>query len=119
MPASKIMLGMPLYGYDWTLPYVQGNKWAPTISNIDAIRQAARFGAEIRFDGPGQSPFYRYYDNNGVQHEVWFEDARSVQAKFNLVKSLKLRGVSYWVLGTPFRQNWELLRANFTVKKLV
>ncbi|PWV95327.1 spore germination protein [Paenibacillus cellulosilyticus] len=119
MPASKIMLGMPLYGYDWTLPYVQGNKWAPTISNADAIKRAAQYGAEIRFDGPSQSPFFRYYDNNGVQHEVWFEDARSVQAKFNLVKSLKLRGVSYWVLGTPFRQNWELLRANFTVKKLV
>lgn len=119
MPASKIMIGMPLYGYDWKLPYKQGNEWAPTISNPEAIRRAAQYGAEIRFDGPGQSPFFRYYDNNGVQHEVWFEDARSVQAKFNLVKSLKLRGVSYWVLGTPFQQNWELLRSNFTVKKLV
>ncbi|GMK42640.1 germination protein [Paenibacillus sp. CCS19] len=119
MPASKIMIGMPLYGYDWTLPYAQGNEWAPTLNNPEAIRRAAQYGAEIRFDGPSQSPFYRYYDNNGVQHEVWFEDARSVQAKFNLVKSLKLRGVSYWVLGVPFRQNWELLRANFTVKKLV
>lgn len=119
MPASKINLGMPLYGYDWKLPYVQGNEWAPTLSNPEAIRRAAQYGAEIRFDGPSQSPFYRYYDDSGVQHEVWFEDARSVQAKFNMVKALKLRGVSYWVLGVPFRQNWELLRANFTVKKLV
>nr|WP_202113477.1 glycosyl hydrolase family 18 protein [Paenibacillus sp. MMS18-CY102] len=119
MPANKIVMGMPLYGYDWKLPYVQGNEWAPTLSNPEAIRRAARYGAEIQFDGPSQSPFYRYYDNNGVQHEVWFEDARSVQAKFNLVKALKLRGVSYWVLGTPFRQNWELLAANFNVAKLV
>jgi len=119
MPASKIMVGMPLYGYDWTLPYVQGNKWAPTLSNPEAVRRAARYGAEIRFDGPSQSPFFRYYDNNGVQHEVWFEDARSVQAKFNLVKALHLRGVSYWVLGTPFRQNWMLLGSNFNVAKLV
>ena len=24
MPASKIMMGQNLYGYDWTLPFVQG-----------------------------------------------------------------------------------------------
>ncbi|GFN33291.1 LysM peptidoglycan-binding domain-containing protein [Paenibacillus xylaniclasticus] len=119
MPANKIMMGMPLYGYDWTLPYVQGNEWAPSLSNPEAIRRAARYGAVIQFDGPSQSPFYRYYDDNGVQHEVWFEDARSVQAKFNLVKALHLRGVSYWVLGTPFRQNWVLLGSNFNVAKRV
>ena len=26
IPASKIMLGQNLYGYDWTLPFVQGDR---------------------------------------------------------------------------------------------
>ena len=50
-------------------------------------------------------------------HEVWFEDARSAQAKFDAVKAYALAGVSYWALGYPYPQNWVLLEENFTVKK--
>jgi spore germination protein len=119
IPAEKIVMGMPLYGYDWTLPYVQGAKWAPTVSPKEAVERAGKYGAEIKYDDEAQSPYYSYYDEEGREHIVWYEDARSVQAKFNLVKSYKLRGVSYWVLGVPFPQNWYVLQANFTIKKLV
>ncbi|OMF24387.1 spore gernimation protein [Paenibacillus sp. FSL H8-0548] len=119
IPPQKVMLGMPLYGYDWTLPYVQGGKWAPTISPKEAVNRAGKYGAEIKYDDEGQSPYYNYYDEEGREHIVWYEDARSVQAKFNLVKTYGLRGVSYWVLGVAFPQNWYVLGANFTIKKLV
>ncbi|MGO4548138.1 LysM peptidoglycan-binding domain-containing protein [Paenibacillus sp. 2TAB23] len=119
IPPQKIVMGMPLYGYDWTLPYVQGAKWAPTISPQAAISRANQFGADIQYDEEGQSPYYHYYDREGREHVVWYEDARSVQAKFNLVKAYNLRGVSYWVLGVSFPQNWYVLQANFTIKKLV
>lgn len=119
IPAEKIVMGMPLYGYDWTLPYVQGAKWAPTVSPKEAVDRAGKYGAEIQYDDESQSPYYNYYDEEGREHIVWYEDARSVQAKFNLVKTYKLRGVSYWVLGVPFPQNWYVLQANFTIKKLV
>jgi len=119
IPANKVVMGMPLYGYNWTLPYVQGGKWAPTISPHKAVELAARVGAEIRYDLESESPYFNYFDEQGQEHVVWFEDARSVQAKFNIVKSYGLRGVSYWVLGLEFPQNWYTLQANFTVKKLV
>ncbi|WP_138755864.1 LysM peptidoglycan-binding domain-containing protein [Paenibacillus sinopodophylli] len=119
IPSQKIVMGMPLYGYDWTLPYVQGAKWAPTVSPQAAVNRAHQFGATIQYDEEGQSPFFQYYDKEGREHVVWYEDARSVQAKFNLVKAYNLRGVSYWVLGVPFPQNWYVLQANFTIKKLV
>ena len=32
IPASKIWLGVPLYGYDWPLPFVQGRTKAQSIS---------------------------------------------------------------------------------------
>jgi spore germination protein len=48
---------------------------------------------------------------------VWFEDARSIQAKFDLIKELKLRGMGYWKLGLDFPQNWLLISDNFNVRK--
>jgi spore germination protein len=117
MPPHKILMGIPLYGYDWTLPYRPGGPFARAISPQEAIRLAARFGPDIQYDWQSQSPFFRYWDEEGREHEVWFEDARSIQAKFDLVKELGLRGVSYWKLDFAFPQNWLLLRDNFTLRR--
>lgn len=40
MPASKILLGQNLYGYDWTLPFVQGGPYAEAVSPQRAIEIA-------------------------------------------------------------------------------
>jgi spore germination protein len=69
------------------------------------------------FDATAQAPHFDYTDESGAAHKVWFEDARSIQAKFNLLKSLGLRGISYWKLGLPFPQNWLLTDENFDVIK--
>lgn len=119
MPNEKIMMGIPLYGYDWTLPYEEGGEFARAISPQQAIELAVQYGAPIQYDEQSQSPFFTYQDTEGNDHEVWFEDARSIQAKFNLVKELGLRGVSYWVLRIEFPQNWLLVENNFNVRKRI
>ena len=116
MPANKIFLGFQIYARDWKIPHVRGQE-AETFSPQEAIERAAKYGATIHYDEATQSPYYRYYEANGQQHEVWFEDARSAQAKFDLIKKYHLRGVSYWALGFPFPQNWALLNDNFYIKK--
>lgn len=117
IPASKVLLGQNLYGYDWTLPYVEGGPYAEALSPQRAIELAKRYNAAIQFDTTAQAPYFNYVDDEGRQHVVWFEDARSIQAKFDLVKRLGLRGVGYWKLGLPFPQNWLLIGANFDVVK--
>lgn len=117
IPRNKIMMGAPLYGYNWTLPFTPGGKFAPTLSPKAAVELARDVGAYIRFDDTAQAPNFSYYDNDGKEHIVWFEDARSMQAKFDLIKEYGLRGISYWVLGQSFPQNWVLLAANFNIKK--
>lgn len=119
IPRNKIMMGIPFYGYDWTLPYVPGGKFAEAIGNKEAVERAEKYGAEIKYDYTAQSPHYNYYDENSKEHVVWFEDARSIKAKFNIVKQYHLRGISYWTLGKEFPQNWELLNNMFEVKKLM
>jgi spore germination protein len=117
IPRNKIMMGFQLYARDWLLPHVQGRQ-AETFSMQEAIRRAVQYGAKIQYDPKSQSAFYQYIDKRGRTHEVWFEDARSAQVKFNTVKNYNLRGISYWVMGYPFPQNWALLQDNFRVRKL-
>lgn len=115
IPPEKIFLGIPNYGYDWTLPYVKGESMADSISHVEAIQLAARYDIEIQYDEVSQSPWFRYTDEEGREHEVWFEDVRSVQQKFNLINEKKLRGAGYWNLMRPFQQNWSLLDYMFEV----
>lgn len=119
MPPKKIMMGVPFYGYDWTLPYTPGGEFAEAIGNQEAITRAGRYGAIIKYDEKSQSPFYNYRDEKGREHVVWFEDARSIEAKYKLASQFGLRGVSYWALGQPFPQNWEVLDDMFKITKVI
>ena len=116
MPPEKVYLGIPNYGYDWTLPFRQGNK-ATSISNPYAVELAARHYAAIRFDEKAQAPWFRYVDGTGQEHEVWFEDARSIRAKLALAQEYGLHGVSYWNLMRPFPQNWLVLNALYQIRE--
>ena len=118
MPSNKILMGQNLYGYDWTLPFVQGTI-AKAVSPQQAIQLAVTNNAAIEYDVKAQAPHFSYRDNEGKEHEVWFEDARSISAKFELLKELKLRGMSYWKLGISFPQNWLLISDYFNVRKRV
>lgn len=116
IPREKIRLGIPNYGYDWPLPYEQGVTGARTIGNVEAVQIAIRYGSEIHFDETAQSPYFIYWQY-GVRHEVWFEDVRSMQAKFDLVKEFGLGGIGYWSIMQLFRANWLLLADQFWIKK--
>lgn len=118
IPSNKILMGQNLYGYDWTLPFVQGSI-AKAVSPQQAIQIAADNDVSIEYDETAQAPHFNYTDIEDRQHEVWFEDARSIQAKFDLLKELNLRGMSYWKLGLAFPQNWLLISDNFNVRRRV
>lgn len=115
MPPEKVYLGIPNYGYDWTLPYRTGNR-ATSISNQYAVELAARNNVTIRYDTSAQAPWFRYVDPNGREHEVWFEDARSIRAKLDLAREYGLHGVGYWNLMRPFPQNWLILNALYNIR---
>lgn len=119
IPPNKILMGIPNYGYDWTLPFVQGVSEAENISNPEAVARAARFGAQIQFDETAQTPFYEYTDNQGRQHVVWFEDERSLRAKLELVNEYGLAGVSFWTVMNPFPAANKLLDEMYDVVKVI
>lgn len=118
IPRNKIFMGIPTYGYDWTLPYKPRTS-ARAISNKEAIQLALVHGAQIQYDYKAQSPFFTYYTKNGVQHEVWFEDARSILAKLMLTNEFSLGGISYWTIQKYFPQNWLVLSSLYNIRKVL
>lgn len=108
IPPEKILLGIPNYGYDFTLPYVPDESEATTLSNTAAVALALEKNAAIEYDTLSQAPFFGYHQN-GKTHEVWFEDARSIKAKLDLADEKRLSGISIWNLMNDFPQVFLML----------
>ncbi len=107
---NQLYLGIPNYGYNWTLPFRENSR-AQSLNNVEAVRLAWNRRAAIRYDEQAQSPWFRYVDDRGGEHEVWFEDARSIQSKLNLAFDYGLYGVGIWNLDRPFPQGWAVVNA--------
>lgn len=112
IPPEKIRLGIPNYGYDWPLPYERDVTIAATIGNVEAVQIAIQNGAAILFDETAQSPYFRY-TREGVEHEVWFEDVRSISAKCSLIKEYGLSGAGWWQIMRWWRAGWLIFYDRF------
>ena len=117
IPSQKILMGMPNYAYDWTLPFTEGRP-AEILSINQAIKRADNLGAEIQFNQTSQAPFYEY-SQNGVKHIVWFENARSTMARLQLVNDFNLGGLSYWTINQFYAQNWRVVDSMFNIRKVL
>lgn len=103
IPAEKILLGISNYGYDFTLPYIQGVSRATSVSTKRAFTIASENGAEIFFDTEAQAPYFDY-TLDGAMHRVWFEDVRSISARLRLMAEKRLRGALWWNLNRENNQ---------------
>ena len=117
IPKDKLLMGIPNYGYDWRIPWQQGTS-ATVVNNPGAVAFAARQGVNIEFEEKTQTPWFRYVEPGGQRREIWFEDARSIRAKLELVRELDIAGVSYWTVNNPFAANWTLLEGMFKIKRM-
>jgi len=96
IPPEKILMGLNNYGYDWTLPFVQGESRAEKLTNYQAEARAEYYGVPVRWDEEAMAPFFEYTDPAGRQHVVWFENERSWQERLRLARELGLAGVGIW-----------------------
>ena len=129
MPARKISLGVPLYGFHWvmltpgekpaTAAFVQDNagpavkKWKGKSSIYSASAEVIAKNAP-EWNDTEQAYRVTYADKDG-QHELWYEDARSLAPKLALATSEKLHSISAWVLGQEDPAIWEMIARDYRV----
>ncbi len=116
IPPEKIYLGMPNYAYDWELPFIKGVTSAETFGNLQAENRASLVGASIIFDDKSASPYYNY-NRNITEHIVWFEDALSIDFKYDLISSSGIIGGGFWNLMRAFPQAFLLFSNKFKIQK--
>ncbi len=117
IPANKILMGMPNYAYDWTLPYTPGTS-ARTITNKQAYEIAFENNAMIMFDPRSKAPYFNY-TKDGVSHIVWFDDALSIGSRLDLVTKYGLAGLSYWTINNFDATNWTVVSDTFKIAKVI
>ncbi|MDA8443408.1 MAG: glycosyl hydrolase family 18 protein [Peptococcaceae bacterium] len=110
---AKLLLGIPLYGYDWPLNQTPGK----SVTYTQAGMLAAQYGAKIQWDGVMQSPHFTYTDTQGTVHHVWYENVSSVQAKVALGQRYGISGIAVWDMKLSFPQFWQYIIGNIVVIK--
>jgi spore germination protein YaaH len=108
VPASKIILGIPEYGYDWSRGFGTGISW------LQAVQLSRRYHAPARYDASGQSPWFAYTDAAHQRHTVWFENAESTQAKLDAAQGIG--GVYLWMYSDPDPGTWSVLHRVLPVR---
>jgi spore germination protein YaaH len=95
IPASKIYMGVPLYGYNWT----NNGKTATSVTYAQAIALQAQYHAVRQWSPADGEPFFTYTDAAHVQHTVWYNDAQALEARLPLIGKYGLGGVAFWSFG--------------------
>jgi spore germination protein len=109
--AAKIVLGVPLYGYDWS------NGHGSSVTWLQALRLSRQHRITPHYDTAAQAPWFSYTDSAGHKHTVWFENAESSKAKFGAAQGAGIGGVYLWMYGYVDTGTWPALRQALPIGK--
>ncbi|HXA27335.1 MAG TPA: glycosyl hydrolase family 18 protein [Candidatus Angelobacter sp.] len=99
VPASKVLMGMPFYGYDFAVADNQPNSAASGSPSPQSYAQIVAANHPVMWDTRGQVPFTSYQDAGGAWHELYYDNPQSLALKAQLVNRYALRGLGVWALG--------------------
>lgn len=101
---SKIVLGIPLYGYEWeTHDATYKSSAVPKSGALATIKRVQKLILENKnilkhWDDKAKSPWFSYKDG-GVVKEIYYEDTNSIKSKIEFAQENYLFGIAFWALG--------------------
>lgn len=134
MPANKLILGVPYYGYNYPVakPAVNASTYPSWYWNGDRATQTYEVAQEnvnatVRsdddytegWDSVGEVGWKAYKsESTGTWRMIFLDDSRSLSLKYDFAKNNNLAGVGMWALGFDegHPELWDLLRAKFGPK---
>jgi spore germination protein YaaH len=107
VPASKLLLGIPLYTRIWT---VDGT--GKIVSNPSAKMPSVRSTVESQNLTPEwrdkEKQYYVEYPNGANTSKIWIEDSRSIANRLELVREHNLAGSACWQLSQGEDRIWDV-----------
>ncbi|EPZ42201.1 glycosyl hydrolase family 18 protein [Alicyclobacillus acidoterrestris] len=103
IPPDKVLLGLPVYGYDWA----NGQTTALTLTQVNKL--ISENNITPKWDSQAEEPYFTY-TASGATHTVYYENAQSIEDKLQLAKQDNLRGVALWRIGLEDNEVWAPLQ---------
>src|SRR3989344_8451410 len=117
--SEKLILGIPLYGYEWQTFTAEKN--SRTIAETGAIATykrvreliTSREDVTLYFDDLSQSPWLTY-NQNGLIKQIYYEDEKSLVEKIKFVELNDLEGIALFALGYEgdYTEPWAIIKEN-------
>ncbi|MHB8439380.1 MAG: glycosyl hydrolase family 18 protein [Acidimicrobiales bacterium] len=98
VPRSKIILGVPYYGYDWPTQGPDMGAGATGAAKPVSYAQILSDNTPSYWDQSTATP-WTAYQVNGQWHQVFFDDPTSLALKARLVNADGVAGIGVWALG--------------------
>lgn len=110
IPENKISLGIPTYSGLW---YMRINPFSyktsiqyNSLDNKTLIYILKKYRPDVQWDNFSQV-HYTFYQLQGINRIIFIEDGKSFEAKYDLAKKYRLRGISVFRLGIEDPTIWD------------
>jgi hypothetical protein len=131
VPAKQILLGVPYYGYKWSVSQItpeaptagcaEADTYSDMLNDLACVQQLT-----VNWDPEFEEPWATWYSpptadpcggDWGSWREMYYDDAQSLAAKYQLVTSLGLGGIGIWALGYDAGSDdlWNTIAGNLVV----
>lgn len=105
VPQEKVINAVPFYTRLW--------KWGESLTSealsmSAAANYLAQYGAAASWDETTCQD-YATFEADGVTYQIWLENAKSLEAKLQVMSAYQLGGIAEWKLGLETPDVWTLI----------
>jgi spore germination protein YaaH len=106
IPKEKISLGLAFYYWQWR--HIDGKRVG--IGGVEGIDNVLKkYRATYYFSEEEQAPYFHYW-KEGKGYTIWYENAKSIKKKIELIKYYSLSGFSAWALGLELPSVYSVMK---------